>query len=1145
MWLLATAALLTPALSLIERPTVQNPGLDCWSSCNYSGGACPEFCGELGACCRLGWAEDPEECGGAGGPRFHECTPIHVPDETKEGCDMCLHVAAWPCYDPSIEIEGTAMKPCFSLESDLTCRNGRIDCRNFEYDFSISDGVCGGEDISNVSMDPIPGEGEYLSFAVTDRQSVQTQKVFQRIAPREVEGTPTAMKIELDWVDQGWGNRKGRLYACYKGKTQALTPITASHFRTQAEIIIPDGAVGDFLETVRLGEWDMERSDDVLSISYVVGGGGGHVLYVYDLKISILYEDVDVNMTHGPCAEDMTYQMRGLGQTCTDFCQEKSMACAGATGYNRDNYSGGWCVAGADDLGCDSYERSQICTCEETSAVLPTPRPTQDIGHEEVYTASFPMGSLMGQQGHYAAVSTGKIKITDASTMHINIYGHGSFDKYDAADIRISDFLQVWLLNLKTEEETMIFEAEGSSFMGLWTYHFETPVPNAGVIIKLNSYVSGTDERYGADIRIDHARSWDDDVTDNTRPDLSGEATMPDDDATPWLVPMPETSKNFMEECWSDCWWSSGECDFCGDGACCRLGRNDDEPECGGFGGYNRHACVPKHEPRNDVCTRCMNVAGWPCYDPSYVVWGDNSSPCFSLGVDGRCSEGQMDCRNFVYDFDQFDTNVCEGVEDSSFTVERITPLNNQVNFSIAYDATSMTDWTRLMFGAYFNDGQAPSRIKLIVDWRDQGWGNRKGHINMCLNGKSHRMTPMPAAHYRDTYEVYVGDEMARDWLRSAGGEENTMMFGYVVGGGGGHTIRIEDLTITFEYDTPTDNFLRGVCDEDNTYVALLNGASCNDFCQDMNSGCISASYTTNNWCNVENNSDGLSFDCDTGDFSKLICTCGGEPSGEAQDVVEGLPYTDNKVVNMYWKGGSLMGRWNEEAVTVESAIVSVKPKSVAFIRIEGMGTLDRYRGEDQPYDWLRVDMMSGDGTVTTLFEVDGREWLGTHVHKFEERDDVMFHITVKVTNSDERYNVWIKVDDATSDGDDMGMAFMPAPPAGSSGGSDDGGAPSPGGPSDSDDVPTSGCGFPAKKVKFDGGIETDRQNFGDDGDREANACSCDQLCSRKGDLWVYNIKKGRCTCYTMPKNSKAVAKKAKKNKEKFWSNVDKKLKFK
>jgi len=52
---------------------------DCWRECGGRGGWCELFCGQDGACCRGGWAQDPVECGAATklpDPNGHTCVPV-------------------------------------------------------------------------------------------------------------------------------------------------------------------------------------------------------------------------------------------------------------------------------------------------------------------------------------------------------------------------------------------------------------------------------------------------------------------------------------------------------------------------------------------------------------------------------------------------------------------------------------------------------------------------------------------------------------------------------------------------------------------------------------------------------------------------------------------------------------------------------------------------------------------------------------------------------------------------------------------------------------------------------------------------------------------------------------------------------------
>ena len=45
-------------------PLLMNLGAECWGACGARGGSCGSgFCGSEGLCCRIGYDEDPAECG--------------------------------------------------------------------------------------------------------------------------------------------------------------------------------------------------------------------------------------------------------------------------------------------------------------------------------------------------------------------------------------------------------------------------------------------------------------------------------------------------------------------------------------------------------------------------------------------------------------------------------------------------------------------------------------------------------------------------------------------------------------------------------------------------------------------------------------------------------------------------------------------------------------------------------------------------------------------------------------------------------------------------------------------------------------------------------------------------------------------------
>merc|ERR1719471_888050 len=170
-----------------------------------------------------------------------------------------------------------------------------------------------------------------------------------------------------------------------------------------------------------------------------------------------------------------------------------------------------------------------------------------------------------------------------------------------------------------------------------------------------------------------------------------------------------------------------------------------------------------------------------------------------------------MDCRNHVFE-DKFRVDVCDGKNRSDYKQYNINSESATIVYKTGWDKTARTDWRRLMFGAYFEEGNAPTGMKVTVDWKDQGWGYRKGRLFICWNGMTHSISTNTAPHERAKYEIVVVDHMLEEWFMSGGGADNLMQFSYVVGGGGGHELILHELLVEFEYGGEGSNYLYGVC---------------------------------------------------------------------------------------------------------------------------------------------------------------------------------------------------------------------------------------------------------------------------------------------------------------------------------------------
>ena len=91
--------------------------------------------------------------------------------------------------------------------------------------------------------------------------------------------------LECEWVDQGFGGQKGRLFARAAGdggEWTCLTPEVAAHAPAPLEVALPAAMSGAEVE-----------------LGYVVGGGGGHELHVSDARLRAGVSGVpDVHSSH-------------------------------------------------------------------------------------------------------------------------------------------------------------------------------------------------------------------------------------------------------------------------------------------------------------------------------------------------------------------------------------------------------------------------------------------------------------------------------------------------------------------------------------------------------------------------------------------------------------------------------------------------------------------------------------------------------------------------------------------------------------------------------------------------------------------------------------------------------------------------------
>jgi len=81
--------------------------------------------------------------------------------------------------------------------------------------------------------------------------------------------------LSLKWKDQGWGNRKGRLFYSFAGEGWTNFGLLANHAFTEQMVTVTRSELAAFTQPT------------TLSFGYVVGGGGGHRLQVETARLAV------------------------------------------------------------------------------------------------------------------------------------------------------------------------------------------------------------------------------------------------------------------------------------------------------------------------------------------------------------------------------------------------------------------------------------------------------------------------------------------------------------------------------------------------------------------------------------------------------------------------------------------------------------------------------------------------------------------------------------------------------------------------------------------------------------------------------------------------------------------------------------------
>ena len=122
---------------------------------------------------------------------------------------------------------------------------------------------------------------------ISDSHSVAYLKLWQNI-PIKKHTDLSKSEITLTWKDQGHGNRKGRIFARFKDSPKntgyyKISGLAEHSFKTQKlkfPAVISEKKI---------------NNDTVLELWYVVGGGGGHKLFIKDAHFSVKLSSAEVS----------------------------------------------------------------------------------------------------------------------------------------------------------------------------------------------------------------------------------------------------------------------------------------------------------------------------------------------------------------------------------------------------------------------------------------------------------------------------------------------------------------------------------------------------------------------------------------------------------------------------------------------------------------------------------------------------------------------------------------------------------------------------------------------------------------------------------------------------------------------------------
>lgn len=89
---------------------------------------------------------------------------------------------------------------------------------------------------------------------------------------------------------------------------------------------------------------------------------------------------------------------------------------------------------------------------------------------------------------------------------------------------------------------------------------------------------------------------------------------------------------------------------------------------------------------------------------------------------------------------------------------------------------------------------EKPEYFTLSFMWKDQGWGNRKGRLFYRTDNMNWQSFGLLAEHKYTSHDITVNANQFNVTTLP-----NSLDFGYIVGGGGGHRLLINNATLTVQ----------------------------------------------------------------------------------------------------------------------------------------------------------------------------------------------------------------------------------------------------------------------------------------------------------------------------------------------------------